>query len=233
MANIFITGDCHGGIDAQKLGASVFKEGKNLTKNDYVIIAGDFGFPWFDEQHNAYAQERYWLKWIHDKPWTTLFVDGNHENFDKLNAYQQYEWNGGYIHKITDSIYHLMRGYIFTIHDNTFFTFGGGTSIDKNHRIEGLSWWKEEIPNYQQYEQGLTTLDNVGWNVDYVITHTAPSLIHTMIGNHYNQDSLTMYLEEIRMNLTYKTWFCGHYHIDKVFDVYNVHALYNYKYQIV
>ena len=51
-----------------------------MTKNDYVIIAGDFGI-WNDTK-----QERYNLDWLEDKPFTTLFVDGNHSNFDRLYA---------------------------------------------------------------------------------------------------------------------------------------------------
>lgn len=41
---IYVTGDTHGVIDIGKLGFKNFPEGKNLTKNDYVIICGDFGF---------------------------------------------------------------------------------------------------------------------------------------------------------------------------------------------
>ncbi len=41
MNQIFFTGDIHGSIDIQKLNATNFPEGKNLTKDDYVIICGD------------------------------------------------------------------------------------------------------------------------------------------------------------------------------------------------
>lgn len=29
-------------------------------------------------------EEKYWLDWLGDRPWTTLFVDGNHECFPHL-----------------------------------------------------------------------------------------------------------------------------------------------------
>ena len=38
---IFVTGDCHG--EFYKLGSKKFKEQKEMTKDDIVIICGDFG----------------------------------------------------------------------------------------------------------------------------------------------------------------------------------------------
>lgn len=49
MSRIFITGDTHGSYDIQKLARKNFPEGKTLTKDDYVIICGDFGCVWGGE----------------------------------------------------------------------------------------------------------------------------------------------------------------------------------------
>lgn len=43
---IFITGDTHGEIDIRKFNSRKFPEQKNLSKSDFVIVAGDFGIPW-------------------------------------------------------------------------------------------------------------------------------------------------------------------------------------------
>ena len=40
-------------------------------------------------------EEKYNLKWLEDKPFTTLFVCGSHENFDQLYNYPVEEWKGG------------------------------------------------------------------------------------------------------------------------------------------
>ena len=69
----FITGDTHG--DFRRFSSQYFLEGKNLNRNDYVIICGDFGGIWNTDEHNL--SEKYWLDWLNAKPWTTLFVDGN------------------------------------------------------------------------------------------------------------------------------------------------------------
>lgn len=40
---VYVTGDIHGGLDMQKL--RNWKLGDSLTSDDYLIVAGDFGFP--------------------------------------------------------------------------------------------------------------------------------------------------------------------------------------------
>ena len=76
---IFITGDIHGTHDILKL--SEFSEGRGaeLTKADYLIIAGDFGLLWYPEGSEDDKEDAKWRKWLNDQPWTTLFIDGNHE----------------------------------------------------------------------------------------------------------------------------------------------------------
>jgi predicted phosphodiesterase len=213
MSRIFITGDIHGDIDIHKLNSESFIEGKELTKDDYVIIAGDFGLVW-----SGPKKDEWWLKWLDEKPWTTLFIDGNHENFDLLDAYPVEEWNGGKVHKIKPSIIHLMRGQVFNLNGKKFFTFGGASSIDKERRIEGQSWWAREIPSYAEYEEGLATLDKHDWKVDYVLTHTCPVSTLRWMSNKYGFDlkpidQVNQYLEIVQHSfLEYKAWFFGHFH---------------------
>lgn len=92
---IYITGDVHQSYDIRKLNTRSWPEQKNLTRNDYLIVCGDMGIVWDDSQ-----SDRYWRNWFEDKPFTTLFVDGNHENHRLLATYPVDEWNGGKIHKI-------------------------------------------------------------------------------------------------------------------------------------
>ena len=49
---------------------------------------------------------------------------GNHENFTRLYNYPIEEWHGGKVHKIRDSVLHLMRGEIFDIDNKKAFIFG-------------------------------------------------------------------------------------------------------------
>ena len=140
MSRIFITGDTHGDIDFHKLNTENFPI-EGLTRDDYVIVCGDMGIVWGSNS------DRYMQKWWESKPWTTLFVDGNHENFHKLYEYPVEEWHGGKIHRIMPHVYHLMRGQIFNIDGHSFFTMGGAASHDKWARKLNVSWWEEELPS--------------------------------------------------------------------------------------
>ena len=169
---IYITGDTHIPIDIVKLNNYRFPEQKNLTKNDYVLILGDCGICW-----GNYEEELYWRENLKNRNFTTLFIDGNHENFNLLKKYKVKKWNGGKVHFINDSIIHLMRGQVFIIENLKFFTMGGATSIDKHHRIEGKSWWPEEMPSNKEFNEGMNNLNKHNWEVDYVLTHAAPDAI--------------------------------------------------------
>ena len=232
---LFITGDTHGDW-MSRLNVNAFPEQKEMTKDDYVLILGDFGL-WHDTK-----QERYNLDWLEDKPFTTLFVSGNHENYDRLDNYPVEEWNGGKIQKIRSSIYHLMRGEVFTIEGKTFFTFGGASSHDikdgilekddprlktwrydytKMFRINHLSWWKRELPSDEEMNNGIKNLDLYNNKVDYIITHSPYTSLLSQMDGHtglYKSDYLTDYLQEIKQNTDYKIWFFGHMHINKQFQ---------------
>lgn len=214
---IYLTGDTHGSLDIHKLSTKEFPQQKEMTKNDYIIILGDFGLIW-----NGSQEELFWRKWLNDKNFTTLFIDGNHEGFHLLNQFPVTQWNGGNVHMIEDSIIHLMRGQVFTIDNNTFFTMGGATSIDKHKRKDGVSWWKEELPSYFEYAEGLVNLDKYNWNVDYVLTHAAPSKIFDILKYGMNKDCLTDYFETLEEKLNFKHWYCGHIHDDISVDKYSV-----------
>jgi predicted phosphodiesterase len=214
---VFITGDTHGQIDLSKLNSKNFPQYKELSKNDYVIILGDTAIIWYGNK-----KDNYLINWFNKKPWTTLFIDGNHENFEALYKYPKVEFLGAKCHKISDSIYHINRGEILTINDKTFFCFGGTISIDKHSRIQGLSWWTEEEPTYKEMLYGLDNLEKYNNEVDYILTHDCPESIKQVI---YPYSQLTFsinnYFENIKELTNFDNWFFGHYHLDKtVLDKY-------------
>ena len=207
MSRIFITGDTHGDIDFHKLNTENFPV-EGLTRDDYVIVCGDMGVVWGSNS------DRYMQKWWESKPWTTLFVDGNHENFHKLYEYPVEEWHGGKIHRIMPHVYHLMRGQIFDIDGHSFFTMGGAASHDKWARKLNVSWWEEELPSEQEMEEARCNLDTIDYKVDYIITHCLPASLLPFVVWNGDQDSATIFLEEVFNKVKYRHWYCGHYHKD-------------------
>ena len=211
MSKIFVTGDIHQNIDISKLNSKNFPEGNHLTKDDYLIICGDVGITW-----DKSAETKYWQEWLSEKPWTTIWCDGNHENFDELNSYPIEDWNGGKVHKITDSLIHLMRGEVFTLNGKKFFVMGGGDSIDKYARKPHISWWSEEMPSFEEYNHAMDTLEKNNYKVDYIITHVAPSNIMYRLNPYFRHDQFTDFLyDEVYRKVEYDKWYFGHYHMDK------------------
>ncbi len=262
---IYITGDTHGpspfgfrSVDGfgRRLNMESFPEQKDMTRDDFVIICGDFGGVLnydsrYDDTGSAFKdkiflahgeskEEKNWLDWFLEKNFTLLFCDGNHENFDRLcRAYPEVDFHGGKAHQLRENVFHLMRGYVFELGGLSFFVFGGAKSHDISggilrpyeyrtekefkraqkrlrdtgafFRVEHLSWWEEELPSEEEMERGVASLSACGWNVDFVISHCAPSSIAALAG-FSDRNSLTEYFENVREKLGFRQWFFGHYH---------------------
>lgn len=208
LSKVYITGDIHGLLGIERVLNINF-----LDEDDYLIILGDFGLLWEGSDKEKRALEK-----LNKKEFTTLFIDGNHENFDMLNSFPIESWNGGKIHKIKDKVFHLMRGEVFLINDKKYFTFGGGTSIDKENRKEHVDWWKEEMPSEEEIENGRKNLQSHNYNVDYMLTHTTDVDNLSFIGEEMSfspeEDKCNIFLSEIKKKLTYDKWYFGHFHVD-------------------
>lgn len=213
--SIYITGDTHGQIDIGKLTTKQFPEQKTMTKDDLVIISGDFGGVW-----DGAGSDRYVQNWYDDKPFSTAFVDGNHEDHWLLKEYEVEMWNGGKVHRITDSIVHLMRGEVYTIQGRKFFVMGGADSVDKQYRKYGISWWPDELPNAAEYENALTNLAAHDFRVDYVVTHDCPTRILELMYKEIWPSLLNEFLDglEYERHLKFDHWYFGHHHIDRRID---------------
>ena len=210
--SFIISGDTHGTIDLRKI-VLFFNEHENeYTSDDYLIICGDVGVCGFSTSDEAEAR-----RVLRELPVTTLFVDGNHENFEQLNSYGVDIWNGGKVHFVESKIIHLMRGQVFDIDGTRFFTFGGAHSIDKNLRAEGITWFPEEIPTREEYEEGWNNLERVDFQVDYILSHTGPREVVAAMGYGELSDDeveLRHYLQRVADNTEFTAWYFGHFHED-------------------
>lgn len=234
---LFITGDIHGSYDIKRLNKKNWPEGHNLTKNDHLIIPGDFGLVW---QEPEGREEKYWLEWLSSKPWTTLFLDGNHDNHDLLAKLEEVEKFGNIVGKVRDSIFHLKRGYVYTIEGKKIFTFGGAESTDKVSkilkgnkfkivkRIEGKDWWAGELPTEEEKKRAWENLKKEGYKVDILIGHTFPqrfidkyeSVLRVSTGR--INDPTSIFWEEITDVVKFDKFYGGHFHDDFEIDKYRL-----------
>lgn len=191
---------------------------KNLKKGDTLIICGDFGFIWKND--NA---EKKLLKKIGKKKYNVCFLDGTHENFDALNSYDVSEWNGGKVHQISGNLYHLMRGQIYNIDGLNVFCMGGGESPDIEYRIENDLWSRYEIPSREELLEGAKNLEKLNSRVDIIVTHEPPMKIKGFLKltekGPVRITGLNTYFEELSEACEFKRWYFGSMHIDKFISV--------------
>ncbi len=206
---VYITGDTHG--DPERLSKNALK---CLNDGDTLIICGDFGFIW-----DRSKSELKTLKNLSKRKYNICFIDGTHENFDLLNAYPLSSWNGGKVHQISDNIFHLTRGQVFTIDGLKIFTMGGGESPDLDSRLEDNPWLKYEIPSKDELLEGATHLEENGCKIDVIITHEPSSTIKGFLklgdGEAVRVTTLNAYFDELAKCSDFQRWFFGSLHLDK------------------
>lgn len=209
---MYITGDVHGGFDMAKI-----EDWEGGREGDCLIVAGDFVFPWdFSEG------EREDIRFLESRPYTVLFVDGNHEHFGYWGERPVEEWHCGLVQRLSarSPIRRLMRGEVYDIEGSRIFTMGGAASVDRDSRTPFVDWWPHELPDERNFAEARERLGGIGWEVDYVVTHTcatrfiSPSLQVTIGYERARRDRLTEFLDELEDRLMFKHWYYGHFHRD-------------------
>lgn len=202
---VYITGDMHG---EEKRFSS--RRLKRLSADDVLIVCGDFGFIW-----NGSEQEKKFLDEIGEKPYKTMFVDGTHENFELLEKYPVVELFGGKVRHISGNLYHMLRGEIFTIDNETYFAFGGGDSPDREIRISAGTWYKQEMPSVDEMTYGVENLNTYDYKIDYVITHEPSGNARGLIDSRSEISAIGSFFDELAKNVRYKCWYFGSVHFDR------------------
>lgn len=211
---VYFTGDIHG-EEGRFFGPAAEWE-KKLAAGDILIICGDAGLVFTGMDYENALLDR-----LAEKPYVICYCDGNHENFSLLRTYPTVKLFEGRAHKIRDNIFHLLRGESYLIEGKRYFVFGGGYSRDRALRILGLSYWEEELPSEKDYHAATCTLKELGYKMDYIITHTAPGEVIPFLGKRADphEREFNQFLDWIRETCTFQKWFFGHFHTDKAFKV--------------
>lgn len=153
------------------------------------------------------------------------------ENHDELDKLEQVPMFGGHVGKVSENIFHLKRGQIYTIHGKTFFCMGGAESTDKESRTIGMNWWPQEVPSCQEFNEGLANLEARGNKVDYILSHNCPRSVSDEFIKQHNAEGLYNikincpvgeYLDQVCQEVEFKHLFFGHWHDDWTWDKYTM-----------
>ena len=185
---IFLLSDLHGRLDF-----AGWQEYQTRTaEDDALILLGDIRLAEPEVADNAQFTEE-----VLSSKKSVWIVDGNHENFDYINSAPEEDWNGGRVHRLSEKVLHLQRGYVYTIAGKTFFVFGGTAP----------SITEEEL------RRGYENLRKHDFRVDIILTHDyykrrEPEQIKPF-------EELLDYIDE---KVEFRQWYCGHHHINKALD---------------
>lgn len=215
MGRTILTGDIHG--DPIRLYSL---EDRGLTKEDVVIVLGDFGIIWQDKKATTKM-----LELLGDLSFTLAFVDGNHENFNLIEEMEKtIFWNDGAAGLLSGGIIHLYRGQIYKINGKTVGVCGGANSVDKAWRQPKISWWEEEEITYKDIEAFRINLNDKyaekERKLDMMLTHDCPSSLIPLVALYSGVNGATIsnsqrQLEKILDLVPIDKWYFGHWHIDK------------------
>ncbi|MBQ9057693.1 MAG: metallophosphoesterase [Atopobiaceae bacterium] len=219
---IYLTGGFHGGTFAEKLEEYNTPELYSTSREDFLIIVGDFGLPWPGEDFSDLN-----CAWLEKRPWTTLFIDGNHENYPVLYSLEEESFYGGKASRLPDypHLIHLKRGEVYDLPNGLdtvrIFCMGGAESVvDRRYRCEGIDWWPEELPSEEELAHGEASLNRAEWLVDYVISHCSSTRLQaqaiwpSVAFATAQPNRLTNWLDALEDKLTFDYWYMGHYHKD-------------------
>jgi len=216
---IFLTGDTHGNF-ARIID---FTKKHNTTKDDLLIMLGDVAINYLGKIDDAPCKHH-----LNKLPITFLCIHGNHEmRPESLPEYKEIEWNEGLVYMEPKYPFLLFAkdGEVYNLNGTRCIAIGGAYSIDKFHRLmRGLEWWKDEQPSAEIKQRVEKKLDSLNWTIDVVLSHTAPMKYEPhkvsleIYGGFKIDKSTEEWLNSIEDRLTYKKWYCGHFHTNKIID---------------
>ena len=232
--SIYITGDTHG--DAHVI-RNVISQIENPSKDDYIIIAGDAGFEY--ERYNM-EQAKKAAKCF---PGTWIVLRGNHDSRywdNHINEKEKWEVikykNCEYLHqKKYPNIWYLPdEGCIYRLENYNILFIPGAYSVDKWYRLRNKYPWnpKEQLTDKEKRDLELITIEwlDLGFDIDFVVGHTFPSkkehLFQDLFMPNIDQSKIDKSMEYWLNDLaniyekcpTFKQYFGGHFHDDRVLD---------------
>lgn len=165
---IYLTGDTHGNFER----IANFCARMNTKPTDIMIILGDAGINFYDGWRDLQKKE-----YISTLPITLFCIHGNHEQRPAtIPSYTEQEWHGGtiYVEEQFPSILFAKDGEVYELNGLQAIAIGGAFSIDWMYRIPSRSWWPDEQPSDEVKARVEQKLDQLGWQIDVVLSHTVP-----------------------------------------------------------
>ncbi len=209
---VLVVGDTHANTAWAQYMVSLAKS----LNCDALLQLGDFGI-WPGPSGDKYLRKL--NRSLNEAELPLYFVDGNHEDFPKLNKLRNGQQSiaplvipGARLEE-QPMINHIPRGHVWEWEDKKFMGVGGAVSIDREWRIPGQSWWPEETINPAQEEYALAQAAKYA-PIDVLLTHDAATTVPWEKGYKNDPDSVwhRQRVSDIAKIARPRLWLHGHMH---------------------
>lgn len=209
VKSVVVCGDIHGKFETLVYQCCV----KYKMRDTLIIVAGDCGFVyrapayyidlWFGRLGDRLLHANNYIAFVrgnHDNP---FYFDGKIIGAPNFRAVPDYS--------------------VLTACGHQILCVGGAISIDRAERTEGKDYWADEKPVYSA--KALAELRRVGYRIDTVVTHTAPSFCEfvtpppsvtdpaLLADMHDERETMDLLLDALRYDgHPLRRWYYGHFH---------------------
>lgn len=220
----YVTGDTH----AEFFRLKPFHDAIPDNECWGLIILGDVGFNYYLSKKD----DKLKYQVCHNYPKLKLFcIRGNHEARPEDVERMKEIWcedvgNFVYYQKEFPNIFYLKDGHSYEFNGMEAFVIGGAYSVDKAFRLErkkiGLysGWFENEQLSKEEMSRIEETIS--GRSFDFILSHTCPwsweprDLFLDFISQRSVDDSMELWMDQLKEKINYRVWLCGHFHADRI-----------------
>ena len=247
MNSIYCTGTTNGEI-LERFSFRRHSNLKRLDETDVVFVLGSLGLPYTIDtplyKRNSESTD-YVASFLNNKPWTTIALCGDMDNFALIKAMPQIEKFGAKLRQLTlnnityDHIYLIDAPALLQFETETVLAIPGSyeyrpfgqpiqfpkdpNEIKKKvfNRIDNFQWLNTENDSIDQTSDILADISSA----TFILSQKLPISILYQINNldsrgrmEYNIDIDEIYLENIYNHFSYEFWFSGYFPKDCILN---------------
>jgi 3-oxoacid CoA-transferase subunit A len=217
---IYISGDIHGETFRVKDAVEKLR----ITAEDTIVLLGDVGLNYFVDRRKKIPSKVS----LNRLGIPILCIHGNHERRpETISSYHEMSWRGGtvYVETAYPNLLFTKDGEVYDLEGFKAIAIGGAYSVDKWYRIQhNLHWFPDEQPSPEIKSRVEQKLEESGWKIDFVFSHTCPERYIPRerflpgVDQSTVDNSTEKWLDSIAERLDYNAWYCGHWHTNKRVD---------------
>lgn len=221
IKNFFITGDTHSGFNTMTRVNNIIQNNPELKSEETgIIVLGDCSLNFYLNK----TDKKYKMM-LNNMGYHIYCVRGNHEQRPEyipsmIKVYDPEVKGEVYKEPEYPYIHYLLDGGIYDFDGSKTLVLGGAYSVDKEYRLaRGDHWFPDEQLSFQERKEIMDNI--VEQHFDVILSHTCPyslrptDLFLRGLDQSKVDNTMEVWLEQVREAVSYDRWFWGHYHANR------------------